>query len=111
MREHYQTGTDAIQSRQWQNDQAPWLIDLQRTFNFRESQESTVLFTYNSVPKLMEQAQQIYHKQGHVFRLNLEFGIILRNPAAGDYIILGRMPTNHYSKVQSTHKTPKILTD
>lgn len=38
-----------------------------------------------SIPQLMEQAQNIYDRQGHTFRLNLEFGLILRNTETGEY--------------------------
>ncbi|CAC5392374.1 unnamed protein product [Mytilus coruscus] len=105
MREHYQTGTGAIQSRPCQNDQATWEVDddddLKKVYEsnapliLENHQESSVSSTFNvpltndfSVPQLMEQAQQIYDRQGHAFRLNLEFGVILhvlRNTETGDY--------------------------
>ncbi|XP_071137847.1 uncharacterized protein [Mytilus edulis] len=33
----------------------------------------------------MEQAERLYDRQGHAFRLNLEFGLILRHTETGDY--------------------------
>lgn len=102
MQEHYQTGSGTLQARPWQNDQAPWEVDeddiLKRVYQsnapliLENHQESSVTSTYNvpltndfSVPQLMEQAQQIYDRQGHAFRLNLEFGLILRNTETGEY--------------------------
>jgi hypothetical protein len=33
----------------------------------------------------MEQAEEIYDRQGHAFRLKLEFGLILRNTETGEF--------------------------
>ena len=33
----------------------------------------------------MENAQRIYDRQGNAFRLNLEFGLILRHTETGEY--------------------------
>lgn len=33
----------------------------------------------------MEHVERIYDRQGHAFRLNLEFGLILRRTETGEY--------------------------
>ena len=55
-------------------------------------QESSVSSSYNvpltndfTVPEIMEHAERIYDRQGHAFRLNLEFGLILRHTETGEY--------------------------
>jgi hypothetical protein len=100
MREHYQSGAGALQSRPWQDGQAPWEVDddLKRVYEsnapiiLENHQESSVSSTYNApltndftAPQLMEQAEEIYDRQGHAFRLKLEFDLILRNTETGEF--------------------------
>ena len=102
MREHYQTGSGALQARPWEQGQAPWEVDddgrLKECYEANaplildNHQESSVSSTYNvpltndfTEPQLMEHAEQIYDRQGHAFRLNLEFGLILRHTDTGEY--------------------------
>jgi hypothetical protein len=102
MQEHYQSGGGALQAMPREDDQAPWEVEGDdRLKNVYEAnapiilgnrQESSVSSTYNvpltndfTVPEMMEHAERIYDRQGHVFRLNLEFGLILRHTETGEY--------------------------
>jgi hypothetical protein len=55
-------------------------------------QECSVSSTYKvlltndfTVPDMLEHAERIYDRQGQAFRLNLEFGLILRNAETDEY--------------------------
>ncbi|CAG2213159.1 unnamed protein product [Mytilus edulis] len=90
MQHHYQTGAGGLQSRPWTHDEAPWEVEedgaLKTVYEanapliLENHSESSVTSTYNvpltndfTVPQLMEQAERLYDRQGHAFRLNLEF--------------------------------------
>lgn len=102
MQEHYQTGSGVLQSRPWNRGEAPWELDLDERLKtvyeanapiiLENNQESSTTSSYNvpltndfSIPQLMEHAERIYDRQGHAFRLNLEFGLILRHTETGEY--------------------------
>jgi hypothetical protein len=102
MQEHYQSGGGALHARPWEQDQAPLeVIGDDRLKNvyaakvpiiLENHQESSVSSTYSvpltkdlTVPEMMEHAERIYDRQGHAFRLNLEFGLILRHTETGEY--------------------------
>jgi hypothetical protein len=102
MQEHYQSGGGALQAIPWEDDQAPWEVErddrlknvyeANATIILENHQESAVSSTYNvpltndfTVLEMMEHAERIYHRQGHAFHLNLEFGLILRNTETGEY--------------------------
>ena len=102
MREHYQTGGGTLQSRPWTNGESPWERDddvrLKQVYEANEPlilenhEETSVISSYNvplnndfTIPQLMEHAQRIYDRQGNAFRLNLEFGLILRQTETGEY--------------------------
>ena len=102
MQHHYQSGAGAMQARPWANGEAPWEIEADGPLKtiyeanapliLDSHQESSVSSTYNvpltndfSIPQLMEHAERIYDRQGHAFRLNLEFGLILRHAETGEY--------------------------
>ena len=103
MQDHYQRGSGALQSRPWANGQAPWEVEdnpsLKTVYDANapiilenHQQESSISSSYNvpltsdfTVPQLMEHAERIYDRQGHAFRLNMEFGLILRHTETGEY--------------------------
>ena len=102
MREHYQTGGGILQSRPWTNGESLWERDddvrLKQVYEANESlilenhEETSVISSYNvplnndfTIPQLMEHAQRIYDRQGNAFRLNLEFGLILRHTETDEY--------------------------
>ena len=102
MQEHYQSGGGALQSRPWAAGEAPWETDedgpLKTVYEANEPlilenhEESSTSSTYNlpltndfSIDQLMEQSERIYDRQGHAFRLNLQFGLILRHTETGEY--------------------------
>jgi hypothetical protein len=119
MQEHYQTGGGALQAIPWQDCQAPWEVEgNDRLKNVYEAnapiilenrQESSVSSTYNvshtndfTVPEMMEHAERLYDRQGHAFRLNLEFGLILRHTETASTDISVHLPTNLYLSAPST---------
>ncbi|MCK5921339.1 MAG: hypothetical protein KAG66_10385 [Methylococcales bacterium] len=102
MQEYYQSGGGALQARPWEDDQDPWEVEgddrLKNVYEanapiiLENHQESSVSSTYNvplinafNIPQLMEHAERIYDRQGHAFRFNLEFGLILRHTETGEY--------------------------
>ena len=102
MQEHYQSGGGALQAIPWEDDQAPWEVaddlplktvyEANAPIILENQQESSVSSTYNvpltndfTVPEMMEHAERIYDRQGHAFRLNLEFGPIIRHTETGEY--------------------------
>lgn len=102
MQKHFQTGGRALQERPWGIGQAPWETEgdpnLQRTYEANQGlildspEESSVVSSYNvplkndfTIPQLMNHAQRIYDRQNNAFRLNLEFGLILRHTETGEY--------------------------
>lgn len=102
MQEHFQTGGGTLQARPWTNGEAPWERDnddrLKQTYEANtpiildNHQESSVSSSYNfpitngfTISQLMRQAEEVHDKQQNAFRLNLEFGLILRNTETGEY--------------------------
>jgi hypothetical protein len=97
MQELYQTGSGILQSRPWEQDQAPFEV-LKTVYEgnapiiLENHQESSLSSSYNipltndfTVPQLMEHAERIYVRQGHAFRLTLELGLLLRHTETGEY--------------------------
>lgn len=102
MQEHFQTGGGTLQARPWTNGEAPWERDnddrLKQTYEANtpiildNHQESSVSSSYNfpitngfTISQLMRQAEEVYDRQQNAFRLNLEFGLILRNTETDEY--------------------------
>nr|XP_022301117.1 uncharacterized protein LOC111109328 [Crassostrea virginica] len=100
MRYHYQTGRGGLQPLPYAHGQEPWtgdrtleeVYETNRTLILQRHREGTVHSTYNtplnnhfSTNDLMNVMDEIYDRQQHAFRLNLEFGLILRNIETGEY--------------------------
>jgi hypothetical protein len=119
MQEHYQSGGGSLQAISWEDDQAPWEVEgddrLKNVYEanapiiLENHQESSVSSSYNvpltndfTVPEMMEHAERIYDRQGHAFRLNLEFGLTLRHTKPARTDISVHLPTNPCSSVPST---------
>ena len=105
MRQHFQTGTGfslGLQNPPWKDRQAPWIqpddaklkdtYEANAPFILERDQEGSVNSIYNlpltnafTIPQLMTRAQEIYERQQNAFRLNLEFGLILRHTETGEY--------------------------
>lgn len=97
MRHHFQKGEGAgLQDTPWEENSAPWSepddSKLKDTYEsnaatiLERDREGSVHSVYNlpltsafTVPQLMTRAQDLYERQQHAFRLNLEFGLILRH--------------------------------
>ena len=100
MREHVQRGAGFLQPSPYLEGQEPWIgneslrevYDINSPLILQCHQEGPVNSTYN-VPltndfssfELMEAMQDIYDRQQHAFRLNLQFGLILVNTETGEY--------------------------
>ena len=103
MRHHFQTG-EGVGSHNppWEENSAPWSephdSKLKDTYESKaviileRDQEGSVHSVYNlpltnafTIPQLMNRAQDIYGRQQCAFRLNLEFGLILRHTETGEY--------------------------
>ncbi|CAG2213399.1 unnamed protein product [Mytilus edulis] len=102
MQHHYQSGGGALQARPWTDGETPWEADddgpLKTVYEanapiiMENHSESSVTSSYNvpltndfTVPQLMEQSERIFDRQRHAFRLNLEFGLILRHTETVEY--------------------------
>ncbi|KAK3097803.1 hypothetical protein FSP39_013348 [Pinctada imbricata] len=100
MRQHTQQGGGALQPSPYIRGQEPWvnnqaLRDVNETnasHILQRHQEGSVTSTYNlpltndfSVHEIMEAVEEIYDRQQHAFRLNLNFGLILVNTETGEY--------------------------
>ncbi|KAK3106933.1 hypothetical protein FSP39_003311 [Pinctada imbricata] len=94
MRQHTQQGGGALQPSPYIRGQEPWVNNqaLRNVYETNAShilqrhQEGSVTSTYNlpltndfSVHEIMEAVEEIYDRQQHAFRLNLNFGLILVN--------------------------------
>ncbi|VDI65788.1 Hypothetical predicted protein [Mytilus galloprovincialis] len=128
MQHHYQTGAGGLQSRPWTHDEAPWEVEEDEALRtvyeanapliLENHSESSVTSTYNvpltndfTVPQLMEQAERLYDRQGHAFRLNLEFGLILRHTELETTVTSGHFRTSHSFKDPSIFHAVKTSTD
>ena len=99
-------GRDELQPPPWVGGVAPWENDqgetvdqeLKRTYETHKSviqdthlesqMQSIFNFTIDnslSVDQLMNQVNDIYDRQNHAFKLNLIFGLILKNTETGTY--------------------------
>ena len=103
MRHDFQTGEGVgLQNPPWEDNSAPWsepydsiLKDTYKSnaaFNLERDREGSVHSVYNlpltnafTIQQLMTRVQDIYERQQYAFRLNLEFGLILRHTETGEY--------------------------
>ena len=103
MRHHFQTGEGVgLQNPPWEENSAPWSethdSKLKDTYEsnaaiiLEKDREGSVHSVYNlsltnafTIPQLMTRAQDIYKRQQYAFRLNIEFGLILRHTETGEY--------------------------
>ncbi len=104
MRRHYQVG-GGLQRRPWGDDEDPWMnedgtvdeglkniYDANSPLILEPHREGPVQNVYNfpiandiTVDRLMDYAREIFERQQSGFRLNLVFGVILRNRETGQY--------------------------
>ena len=105
MRAHYQVG-GALQRRPWgQNNLAPWqhedgtsdgalrdVYEANAPIILETGRQGPIQSIFNfpltnqvSINQLMDFAENIFQQQHHAFRLNLVFGVILRNRETGQY--------------------------
>ena len=103
MRHHFQTGEGVgLHNPPWEDNSAPWSephdSNLKDTYKsnaaiiLERDRERSVHSVYNlpltnafTIPQLMTRVQDIYERQQYAFRLNLEFGLILRHTETGEY--------------------------
>ena len=101
MRQHIQTGSGSpLQQPPWGSQSPPFvdnqllleIYDVNRSLILANHQESGIEQVYNfpisndfTVDNIMSSANQLYERQQHAFRLNLEFGLILVNTETGQY--------------------------
>jgi hypothetical protein len=103
MRHHFQTGEGVgLHNPPWEDNSAPWSephdSNLKDTYKsnaaiiLERDRERSVHSVYNlpltnafTIPQLMTRVQDIYERQQYSFRLNLEFGLILRHTETGEY--------------------------
>ena len=101
IREHYNQHGGALQPRPWEpNDTAPWDGDdaLRQVYEanapiiLEHHRVSPLQSVYNfpltndvSMNQLMGYAEYVYRQQQRAFRLNLVFGVVLRNRESGHY--------------------------
>ena len=100
MRYHYQTGRSVLQPLPYAHGQEPWIedntleevFDTNRPLILQGHREENVHSTYNtpltnhfSTNDLMDVMEEIYDRQHHAFRLNLQFGLIMRNSETNEY--------------------------
>ncbi|MES9993656.1 MAG: C2H2-type zinc finger protein, partial [Candidatus Thiodiazotropha sp.] len=105
MRVHYQVG-GALQRRPWgQNNLAPWqhedgtsdealrdVYEANAPIILETGRQGPIQSIYNfpltnevSINQIMDFADTVFQQQHHAFRLNLVFGVILRNRETGQY--------------------------
>ena len=97
MRNHMQRGTGLLQpspyGNHWSYDRAlKEAYDINKPLILQRHHEGSVTSLFNvpltnefSTSDLMNSAQNIYDRQKHAFRLNLQFGLILVNSETGEY--------------------------
>lgn len=104
MNDHVQVGAGLLQPRPWGNGSPPWgegdrideqlkeVYETNASLILRRHQEGNVYSVYNfpidnhfTVSEIMQAGNEIYDRQQKAFRLNLEFGLILKNTETGEY--------------------------
>ena len=103
MRHHFQTGEGVgLHNPTWEENSAPWseshdsklkvTHESNAAIILEIDREGSVHSVYNlplinafTIPQLMTRAQDIYERQQDAFRLNLEFGLILKHTETGEY--------------------------
>ena len=104
MRTHYQVG-GGIQPRPWDDQSAPWLTEgggvdqglrdvyeVNAPLILEQHRPGPILSVYNfpigndvTVEQLVGHVDTIYGEEQYAFRLNLSFGVILRNRETGHF--------------------------
>lgn len=104
MNDHVQVGAGLLQPRPWGNGSPPWgegdrideqlkeVYETNASLILRRHQEGNVYSVYNfpidnhfTVSEIMQAGNEIYDRQQKAFRLNLEFGLILKKTETGEY--------------------------
>jgi hypothetical protein len=105
MRTHYQIGGGGLQARPWGDNSPPWEMEdgtvnqplwdnyeANTPYILEQHRPGPVQSFYNfpiendvTVDQLMRFSEEIYRRQQHAFRINLTFGVILRNRETGEY--------------------------
>ena len=95
-----QRGAGFLQPTPYIQGQEPWIdnaplreiYDTNSPLILQRHQEGSVFSIYNipltndfSIHEMMESMEEIYDRQQHAFRLNLNFGLILVNTETGEY--------------------------
>ena len=124
MRYHYQTGRGVLQPLPFAHGQEPWIGDntLEEVYDTNrplilQGHRGNVHSTYNtpltnhfSTNDLMDVMEEIYDCQHHAFRLNLQFGLILRNNETYEYRYFGRF-ANHslFTRLMYISRRPDLF--
>ena len=129
MRHQFQTGEGVgLHNPPWEDNSAPWSephdSNLKDTYKsnaaiiLERDRERSVHSVYNlpltnafTIPQLMTRVQDIYERQQYAFRLNLEFGLILRHTETVSTAISNLFPTIPYFNVPFTCLDDGISTD
>ena len=122
---YYQTGRGVLQPLPYAHGQEPWIedntleevYDTNRPLILQGHREENVHSTYNtpltnyfSTNDLMDVMEEIYDCQHNAFRLNLQFGLILRNNETYEYRYF-RPFANHslFTRLMYISRRPDLL--